>query len=176
MCGQGSGKYSMEKLYVNGASFLAERKDDGLHIPDDMQCIAKAKLELGLSFSVETSIESWAQNNGTWDTISYWLDEYGNRINVYNPDMKDSPVKVVREHNFISIYIFYDLVGDMPDSIDGIPTGELVETAFSAWGAGGYLFPNNNTSEKFGNYTGVKVNVHYIYSAKASSLKIIFNA
>lgn len=130
-----------------------------------------AQLHLGKTFTIDISIEKWAQNDGTWDTISYWLDEVGNRINVYNPAMRQSPVKVVREHNFINIYIFYELAGDWPDSIQGIPTWSLVEQGFELWGNGGNLYPNNNTSEKFGNYSGIQVKLHYAYSS-GNTLKI----
>lgn len=178
MCGQGIGDYTPETLYLNGDSCTALRRgsDGMLYVPSSF--MKKANKHLGDDFTSDISIENWAQSDGTWDTISYWLDEAGNRINVYNPAMKNSPVKVVRSHNHIYIYVFYHLSGKYNKITElwrAQEPWQPIEQAFCKWANNGNLYPNNHTSEQFGNYAGVQVHVNCAFTLKEPSLTVEIN-
>lgn len=178
MCGQGEGDYTPETLYLNGDSCTARRcnSDGMLYVPSSF--MKTAKKHLGDNFTSDISIEAWAHSDGTWDTISFWLDEVGNRINVYNPAMQNSPVKVVRLHNHITIYVFYHLSGKynyITEMLGAQEPWQPIEEAFCRWANNGDLYLNNNTSEKFGNYAGVQVHVNCAFTLNSPSLTVEIN-
>lgn len=174
MSGQGEGNYPIETLYINGDQFEALRKeDDMLYIQDED--LRLAQKHLGQDYSKDISVDNYAYSTDTWDLRSHWLDEVGNRMNVYNPAMKNSPVKVVRSHNHIYIYVFYHLSGRynlITEHLGEKSPWEVIEKGFCMWANEGKLFPNNHKSEQFGNYAGVQVHVNCAFTVKEPSLTV----